>query len=221
MSEENRVRAFLENGAPPQTPAKPASQTPVKVVLNQEAPDELKIIREELIKMRYILDDVRNGRIKSPEPSGEITDKKHEEIKSASNNCDESEVIEILSKIAMIREDILKLVDELKTKKNVLKKDNMIFSLESYGIDLENLLLDHQVSISPYVSDDFDVKCQQISSVIETDDPSKQGKIAESLGDYYVRDGTVLCKSRVQVYKYVKKCPKNTYDKAPQDDLNE
>lgn len=213
MSEENRLRAFLENGAPPQTPAKPAPQTPIKPILNQEAPDELKMIREELIKMRYILDDVCNNRIKNPEPSNDADDKVR--------THDGSEIIEILSKIAMIREDLLKLVDEVKTKKNNLTKNEIVFSLESYSIDLENLLLDHNVSISPYVNDDFDVKYQQISSVVETDDPSKQGKVAESLGDYYIRDDVVICKSRVQVYKYVKRNSKNRNNRIKQDDLNE
>lgn len=214
MSEENRLKAFLENGAPPQTPVKPAPQTPVKPVQNQEAPDELKMIREELIKMRYILDDVCNNRIKNHKPS--------DETESKAKTCDGSEIIEILSKIAMIREDLLKLVDEVKTKKNNLTKNEIVFSLESYSIDLENLLLDHNVSISPYISDDFDVKYQQISSVVETNDQTKQGKIAESLGDYYVKDDVVICKSRVQVYKYVKRNSKSKNDnRIKQEGLNE
>lgn len=211
MTEENRLKAFLENGEPPQTPPKPVAPPKIPEKQSDTGIDkEMKMMREELVKMRYILEDVRDGKISAPD-----------EIKTImAKSPEDPSVTDILSKIAMIREDILRLLYGMNDGRNI-SKPNIIASLEAYSIDLENLLLDYGVSISPHISEDFDVKCQQISSVVKTDDPSLQGKVAESIGDYYVRNGVVICKTNVKVYKYEKKPEKRQKKTDMNKEVNE
>lgn len=214
MTDDDRIQAFLINNE--NTPRKPAAPLPRnrRVATEPGAPSnhggELKELRDEMVRVRYILEDLRDDKRSAQNSNRPIlSQEQFEELKAmislTREPTDEDTLEDILIRIADMREDILRLVTDLRSNALRITKDNIIYSLEGYGIDIMNILIENGVSLSPSISDEFDPSQHMISAVIETDKPEQQGIIAESLGDTYVKDGRTILKSRVKVYRYVKK----------------
>ena len=116
----------------------------------------------------------------------------------------EERMDELLATMAKIRNDILKLTLTIRRDMNNMTKANLIESIEGYAIDIANVLSDNGVTMSRMVDEEYNPTIHVISSVVETNDPSLQGKVAESTGDYYEKDGRIILRNGVKVYRYVK-----------------
>jgi molecular chaperone GrpE (heat shock protein) len=169
------------------------------------------MLRDEMVKMRYILEEIRDGKIRphAEEHHGCISEEQFEELKSIVHTKPqeniETKFDELLTTMAKIRNDILKLSMTIRKDLNNMRKADLVESIEGYAIDIANLLIDNGVTMSEMIDEDYNPSIHVISSVVETEDPTLQGKIAESTGDYYEKDGRVILRNGVKVYRYVKK----------------
>jgi molecular chaperone GrpE (heat shock protein) len=115
----------------------------------------------------------------------------------------------MLDGLAHMREDFFKLSKGMKAKIDTMDANTVLSSFDAYNVDMENILLDCGVEIGPFPYDKLNTIHQRIVDVVPTDDPEKDGKIAERVSDGYRYDGRVLYKERVNVYKFTEKKKKS------------
>lgn len=224
MTEEDVLQAFLNNtrnGAQ----RKPAPPLPIDNGNNHSnsSIDGLKEIRDEMVRVRYILEDLRrdNTRFQKNVNDGGMSEEQFQELKSmfmSTQKATDDLSTEILSRIAEIREDILRFVYAVRKNPGEYRKDDLVYSFEGYGLDIANLLTEYDVSMTPAVSTEFDPAIHQILSTVDTDDMEMHNKIAESVGDYYTKDGHVILRTRVKVYRYMKKMEKKRKPSEPSEE---
>lgn len=215
MTGDDRLQAFLGNNHNENTPRKPAPPIPINKNTVPSAnghsqEHDFKMLRDEMVKMRYILEEIRDGKIRPPveEHHGCISEEQFEELKSIVHTRPqedlEAKMDELLTTMAKIRNDILKLSLTIRRDINGMTKAHLIESIEGYAIDIANMLSDNGVTMSRMVDEEYNPTIHVISSVEETNDPSLQGKVAESTGDYYEKNGRIILRNGVKVYRYVK-----------------
>ena len=215
MTDEDRLQAFLGSTQSEVTPRKPAPPLPINRTVTasgngQGQEHDFRMLRDEMVKMRYILEEIRDDRVRprTEEHHGCISEEQFEELKSIVHTRPqedlEERMDELLATMAKIRNDILKLTLTIRRDMNNMTKANLIESIEGYAIDIANVLSDNGVTMSRMVDEEYNPTIHVISSVVETNDPSLQGKVAESTGDYYEKDGRIILRNGVKVYRYVK-----------------
>ncbi|MDR3205831.1 MAG: hypothetical protein LBT41_01865 [Candidatus Methanoplasma sp.] len=110
----------------------------------------------------------------------------------------------ILEQLSVMREDFNKLCKGMRPKLGAFTAEDVLSSFEAYRVDMENMLTDCGVFIGPFKYDRLNTIHQRIVDVIPTDDESMNGKIAGRVTDGYEYGGRVLCKERVNIYKFSK-----------------
>ena len=142
-----------------------------------------------------------------PDMSDFITTR--EQIKSLTNAIDRQNVeitnrtlLTAMEQIAIMREDFFKLCGGMRNKLDTMTAGDVLSSFEAYQVDMENILADGGVYIGHFPYDSLNTIHQRIVDVVPTDDPEKNGLIAERLSDGYKLGDRVLLKEKVTVYKY-------------------
>ncbi len=106
-----------------------------------------------------------------------------------------------MEQVAMMREDFLKLCVSIREKMDAMTAEDVLSSFEAYMVDLENILCDGGVYIGPFPYDRLKTTHQRIVGVIPTDDPEKNGMVAERKADGYKLGNKILIKEKVTVHR--------------------
>jgi GrpE. len=114
----------------------------------------------------------------------------------------------LLEQLSAMREDFFKLCKGINTKVDKFSASDVLSSFEAYGVDMENILTDCGVYIGKFNYERLNTIHQRIVDVIPTDDESMNGMIAERVSDGYEYSGRVLCKEKVNIYKFSEKIEK-------------
>jgi Uncharacterized conserved protein len=114
----------------------------------------------------------------------------------------------LLEQLSAMREDFFKLCKGINAKVDKFSAPDVLSSFEAYGVDMENILTDCGVYIGKFNYERLNTIHQRIVDVIPTDDESMNGMIAERVSDGYEYSGRVLCKERVNIYKFSEKMEK-------------
>jgi len=114
----------------------------------------------------------------------------------------------LLEQLSTMREDFFKLCKGINAKVDKFSASDVLSSFEAYGVDMENILTDCGVYIGKFNYEKLNTIHQRIVDVIPTDDESMNGMIAERVSDGYEYSGRVLCKERVNIYKFSEKIEK-------------
>jgi len=114
----------------------------------------------------------------------------------------------LLEQLSSMREDFFKLCKGINAKVDKFSASDVLSSFEAYGVDMENILTDCGVYIGKFNYEKLNTIHQRIVDVIPTDDESMNGMIAERVSDGYEYSGRVLCKERVNIYKFSEKMEK-------------
>lgn len=176
----------------------------------QVADDRLRDIEDELLKMRYILEDLRDRDDTSselPDLTPYLTSKEqHKSVISAIERKDteisNKALVRAMEQISTMREDFFKLCNAMRSRIDTMSAADVLSSFEAYGVDMENILSDGGVYIGPFPYNRLNTLHQRIIGVVPTDEEEKNGMIAERLSDGYKMGSKVLLKEKVTTYKY-------------------
>ncbi|MBQ1463143.1 MAG: nucleotide exchange factor GrpE [Candidatus Methanomethylophilus sp.] len=115
----------------------------------------------------------------------------------------------LMEKLSLMREDYAKLCRNLSENAASYSGKEVLTSFEAYLVDIENMLTDAGVTIGHFgsIGDPVDVQHQRIMGVVATDDPSKNGTVAQKLSEGYEYDGRAIVKEKVNVYKTAGQTP--------------
>ena len=180
----------------------------------EEMQDTISALKAQVEELQQTIRDLRENP-PFPDMSSFVTTR--EQIKSLTNAIDRQN-IEITNKtltksmeqIAAMREDFFKLCAGMRDKIEVMSAKDVLSSFEAYEVDMENILIDGGVFIGHFPYESLNTIHQRIIDVVPTDDPEKNGLIAERLSDGYKLGNKVLFKEKVTVYKYIEDAAKQT-----------
>lgn len=180
----------------------------------QHADDgQMDSIETELIRIRYMLEDLVAREPVQPEPA-ELPDMSKymtareqakainatvAKLESSSSN---KALTRAMEQISTMREDFFKLCEGMRAKIGEMDAETVLSSFEAYEVDMENILTDAGVYIGKFEFDRLNTLHQRIVGVVPTDDKEKDGTIAERLSNGYKLGDKVLVKERVDVYKF-------------------
>ena len=172
--------------------------------------ESLKAIESELIRIRYMLEDL-NARpaptMEMPDLSAYLTTREQSKAinatvskieASASNKA----LVKAMEQISAMREDFFKLCEGMKEKIKEMDAETVLSSFEAYEVDMENILTDADVYIGKFDFEKLNTLHQRIVGVVPTGEKEKDGTIAERQSNGYKLGDKVLLKERVTVYKY-------------------
>ena len=235
---ENKIKNFLVNGF---TIKEGSGEIPIDIAENDEevvyeecvsedageirmettepAPEneDMKEIRSELLKIRYILEDLKDRepavaepqpvKVEMPDMSAYLTSK--EQMKTLTASLDKRDadtsnknLVKAMEQISVMREDFFKLCQGMRKRIGDMTAEDVLSSFEAYSVDMENILTDGGVYIGPFPYDRLNTLHQRIIGVVPTDDEEKNGMIAERLSDGYKIGNKVLLKEKVKIYKF-------------------
>ena len=220
---EKKIKSFLINGfsAPPEEEEAPLeAEEEVTETGEEDFEDEpvqqdpqleqrLASIEDELLKMRYILEDLKD---REPAPQVDLTPylTTREQVKAVQASVERKEVevsnkalVSAMEQIAVMREDFFRLCQSMRERIGEMTPQDVLSSFEAYEVDMENILRDGGVYIGPFDYERLNTIHQRIVGVIETDDREKDGTIAERHTEGYKLGKRVILKEKVSVYKYV------------------
>lgn len=177
--------------------------------------DELRAVKDELLKMRYILEDLRDVDPHEPAaPAPELPNMSaylttRDQMKAVTAAVERREadasnkaMVKSMEQIAIMREDFFKLCQGMRARIDTMSAESVLSSFEAYSVDMENILRDGGVFIGAFDYDKLNTLHQRIIGVIPTDDEEKNGMIAERLSDGYKIGNRVLLKEKVKIYKF-------------------
>ena len=235
---ENKIKNFLVNGF---TIKEGSGEIPIDIAENDEevvyeecvsedageirmeatepAPEneDMKEIRSELLKIRYILEDLKDRepavaelqpvKVEMPDMSAYLTSK--EQMKTLTASLDKRDadtsnknLVKAMEQISVMREDFFKLCQGMRKRIGDMTAEDVLSSFEAYSVDMENILTDGGVYIGPFPYDRLNTLHQRIIGVVPTDDEEKNGMIAERLSDGYKIGNKVLLKEKVTIYRF-------------------
>jgi len=224
---EKKIKSFLINGfAAPAEEESPAEAEEVPETGEEAFEDEeeqlpqqdpqleqrLDSIEEELLKMRYILEDLKDREPPAPAPQVDLAPylTTREQMKAVQASVERKEVevsnktlTAAMEQIAVMREDFFRLCQSMRERIGEMTPEDVLSSFEAYEVDMENILRDGGVYIGPFEYERLNTIHQRIVGVIETDDREKDGTIAERHTEGYKLGKRVILKEKVSVYKYV------------------
>lgn len=197
----------------------PEEEGEVSIDVTEPAPEneDMKEIRSELLKIRYILEDLKDRepepsepqpvKVEMPDMSAYLTSR--EQMKTLTASIDKRDadtsnknLVKAMEQIAVMREDFFKLCQGMKERIKDMTAEDVLSSFEAYSVDMENILSDGGVYIGPFPYDRLNTLHQRIIGVVPTDDEEKNGMIAERLSDGYKIGNKVLLKEKVTIYRY-------------------
>ena len=235
MSENSKkFKNFLANGF--QGRSEPEEEEVIEEVAEEEyeqSNQSTEELMDTILALRAQVEELQNTvwelRENPPFPDMSAFVTTREQIKSLTNAIDRQN-IEITNKtltksmeqIAVMREDFFKLCSGMRDKIDVMSAKDVLSSFEAYEVDMENILTDGGVFIGHFPYDSLNTIHQRIVDVVPTDDPKKNGLIAERLSDGYKLGNRVLFKEKVTVYKYIEDASEKTSkDDAPEAESGE
>ncbi len=167
----------------------------------------LKDLETELIRIRYMIEDMRDSEPAQPDLSAYMTTR--EQFKSVTaavekRNAETANKVLVgaMEAISVMREDFFKLCQGMRGRIDELSADTVLSSFEAYSVDMENILVDGGVYIGAFPYERLNTLHQRIVGVIPTGDAEKDGMIADRLSDGYKFGDKILMKEKVNVYKY-------------------
>ncbi len=228
MSENNKLRNFLVNGfqsldhrddRDDGTPVEEPVEVPVTETVpvgTEDRPvaqsDRMESIESELIRLRFMLEDMRSQPSASTDLSAYMTTKEQNKATNAAIARVESSIsnktlVNAMEQISVMREDFHKLCLGMRARLDSLDAEKVLSSFEAYAVDMENILNDAGVYIGAFEYDRLNTLHQRIVGVVPTGEKEKDGTIAERQSDGYKLGDKVLLKEKVTVYKFDKNLP--------------
>ncbi|MDO5861928.1 MAG: hypothetical protein Q4Q58_03950, partial [Thermoplasmata archaeon] len=162
-------------------PAEPAEAPVQQTQPASEQPDNsaLKGIESELIRIRYMLEDL------SARPAPEARDMdqylttrelsksinaKVAEIGAAAAN---KQMVKAMEQVSAMREDFFKLCKGMRERIADMDAETVLSSFEAYQVDMENILTDAGVYVGRFDYDRLNTLHQRIVGVVPTDEKEK------------------------------------------------
>lgn len=222
-NEGNRLKNFLIYG--PQTPSregepKPAEageeeiEQPETVTETEQAPatpdvddPSLKAIESELIRIRYMLEDLSSRPVQGVDTEKYLTTREQSKAINATvarleTTTGNKTLLHAMEQICTMREDFLRLCRGMRPRIHEMDPETVLSSFEAYCVDMENILTDGGVYVGSFDYDRLNTLHQRIVGIVPTGERERDGTIAERQSDGYKLGDKVLLKERVTVYKY-------------------
>ena len=182
---------------------------------SDEMKEILASLKSQIEELRVSVDSIRSAPVEMPDMSAFVTTR--EQIKSLTNAIDRQNVeitnkqlVNAMGQISAMREDFFKLCTGMEKKIDTMSAKDVLDSFKAYEVDMENILTDGGVFIGHFPYETLNTIHQRIVEVVPTDDPEKNGEIAERLSDGYKLGDRVLFKEKVSVWKYVESLSQET-----------
>ena len=226
--DENKLKNFLINGFQPkeerdeeeygeeqidEVSGEPDEQE-VETPQPREIPDDgldlrasLKDLETELIRIRYLVEDLKDAEPAMPDVSKYMTTREQfKEVTAAVSKRDAEAgykaLVNAMEAVSVMREDFFKLCQGMRERIDEMSAETVLSSFEAYSVDMENILSDGGVFIGAFPYDRLNTLHHRIVGVVPTGEADKDGMIAERLSDGYKIGDKVLLKEKVKVYKY-------------------
>ena len=176
------------------SPAEPAPAPEKREYLGGEAPEPAPQVSGDL--GQYVT-------------TREMFDKYARQMDRRDGELANKKFMHLMEKLSLMREDYAKLCRNLSENAASYSGKEVLTSFEAYLVDIENMLTDAGVTIGHFgsIGDPVDVQHQRIMGVVATDDPSKNGTVAQKLSEGYEYDGRAIVKEKVNVYKTAGQTP--------------
>ena len=167
----------------------------------------MKDLETELLRIRYMLEDMQAAEPAMPDMSQYMTTKEQFKSVTAAVSKHDAEagnktLVKAMEAISVMREDFFKLCQGMRGRIDEMSAETVLSSFEAYSVDLENILTDGGVFIGAVPYDRLTTLHHRIVGVVPTGEAEKDGMIAERLSDGYKIGDKVLLKEKVTVYKY-------------------
>lgn len=182
---------------------------------NDDLKEMISSLKSQIEELRASVDSIRSTPAELPDMSAFVTTR--EQVKSLTNAIDRQNVeitnkqlVNAMGQISAMREDFFKLCSGMENKIDTMSAKEVLDSFRAYEVDMENILTDGGVFIGHFPYETLNTIHQRIVDVVPTDDPEKNGKIAERLSDGYKLGDRVLFKEKVSVWKYVESLAQET-----------
>ena len=249
--DENKLKNFLINGFQPkeerEDPDEGSGEERIDEVTDdtedyevedrspRELPEDdfdirtsMKDLETELIRIRYLVEDLRDSEPAMPDMSQYMTTR--EQFKSVTaavekRNAETANKVLVgaMEAISVMREDFFKLCQGMRGRIDEMSAETVLSSFEAYSVDMENILTDGGVFIGAFPYDRLNTLHHRIVGVVPTGEADKDGMIAERLSDGYKIGDKVLLKEKVKVFKYDAKlaAPEETSSETPSETVSE
>jgi len=182
---------------------------------NDDLKEMISSLKTQIEELKASVDSIRSTPAEMPDMSAFVTTR--EQVKSLTNAIDRQNVeitnkqlVNAMGQISAMREDFFKLCSGMENKIDTMSAKEVLDSFRAYEVDMENILTDGGVFIGHFPYETLNTIHQRIVDVVPTDDPEKNGKIAERLSDGYKLGDRVLFKEKVSVWKYVESLAQET-----------
>ncbi len=174
----------------------------------------MKDLETELIRIRYLVEDLRDSEPAMPDLSQYMTTREQFKSVTAAVSKRDAEagyktLVNAMEAISVMREDFFKLCLGMRERIDEMSADTVLSSFEAYSVDMENILTDGGVFIGAFPYDRLNTLHHRIVGVVPTGEADKDGMIAERLSDGYKIGDKVLLKEKVKVFKYDAKLAKS------------
>ena len=249
--DENKLKNFLINGFQPkeerEDPDEGSGEERIDEVTDdtedyevedrspRELPEDdfdirtsMKDLETELIRIRYLVEDLRDSEPAMPDMSQYMTTR--EQFKSVTAAVSKRDadagnktLVKAMEAISVMREDFFKLCQGMRGRIDEMSAETVLSSFEAYSVDMENILTDGGVFIGAFPYDRLNTLHHRIVGVVPTGEADKDGMIAERLSDGYKIGDKVLLKEKVKVFKYDAKlaAPEETSSETPSETVSE
>ncbi|MBQ9689600.1 MAG: nucleotide exchange factor GrpE, partial [Candidatus Methanomethylophilaceae archaeon] len=164
---------------------------------NDDLKEMISSLKSQIEELRASVDSIRSTPAEMPDMSAFVTTR--EQVKSLTNAIDRQNVeitnkqlVNAMGQISAMREDFFKLCSGMENKIDTMSAKEVLDSFRAYEVDMENILTDGGVFIGHFPYETLNTIHQRIVDVVPTDDPEKNGKIAERLSDGYKLGDRVL-----------------------------
>ena len=228
--DENKLKNFLINGFQPkeerEDPDEGSGEERIDEVTDdtedyevedrspRELPEDdfdirtsMKDLETELIRIRYLVEDLRDSEPAMPDMSQYMTTREQFKSVTAAVSKRDAEagykaLVNAMEAVSVMREDFFKLCQGMRERIDEMSAETVLSSFEAYSVDMENILTDGGVFIGAFPYDRLNTLHHRIVGVVPTGEAEKDGMIAERLSDGYKIGDKVLLKEKVTVYKY-------------------
>ena len=228
--DENKLKNFLINGFQPkeerEDPDEGSGEERIDEVTDdtedyevedrspRELPEDdfdirasMKDLETELIRIRYLVEDLRDSEPAMPDMSQYMTTREQFKSVTAAVSKRDAEagykaLVNAMEAVSVMREDFFKLCQGMRERIDEMSAETVLSSFEAYSVDMENILTDGGVFIGAFPYDRLNTLHHRIVGVVPTGEADKDGMIAERLSDGYKFGDKVLMKEKVNVYKY-------------------
>lgn len=189
---------------------------PVEVMEPEEMPQEviyiesdprIDEIQEQLVTIMEKLDAIQLSNKRAPDMTQYVTSKELlKRIKEVMNEknaeLSNQHLIRAMEQIAVMREDYTRLCMAMSEQLDSMSAEEVFSSFQTYGVDMENILIDGGVYIGAFPYEKLNTLHQRITGVVQTGEKEKDGTIAERETNGYKYGDRVLLKEKVKIYKY-------------------